>query len=72
MLTFYDLFTEESRKQILKIISTLLTKSNIREIVEESVILAKRVCSNDIIPFLGSIIKKKGALPYACLSVNLL
>jgi len=58
LLTFYDIFIDSVKKQIFSIIRDLMIKSNVAEIVEESVILSKRICDDNIVPFLGSIIKK--------------
>lgn len=57
IFSFYDIFTEETRKSILKIINLLLTKCIVREIVEEAIILCKRICPQNLTGFLGSIIK---------------
>lgn len=58
LLRFYDIFLDSEKKQILSIIQSQIVKSNIAEIVEEGIILAKRICDSNIIQFLGSIIKK--------------
>lgn len=58
LLSFYDLFNDASRRRVLKIINHLLTKCSIKEVVEESVVLCKRIWSSDLNVFLGAIIKK--------------
>lgn len=58
LLEFYDIFMDSERKSVLKIINLLLLKCEIKEIVEESIILTKRICNKDITNFIGSIIKK--------------
>lgn len=63
MLEFYDIITDESRKYITSIVSSLITRSSMTEIVEESVVLAKRVCGTTIVSFLGSIVKRTRGQP---------
>lgn len=58
ILSFYDIFTNKSIKMILNLISNLILKTQIHEIVEECIKLSKRVCGNDLVNFIGSIIKK--------------
>lgn len=63
MLDFYDIFTDESKKRIMSIIDGLIVRSSVSEIVEESVILAKRVCGAKMVNFLGSIVKRTRGQP---------
>lgn len=58
LLSFYDIFNDSDRKSVLSIINHLLTKCSIKEVVEESVVLCGKICSKDIVTFLGSIIKR--------------
>lgn len=63
LLIFYDIFTESDKKMILSLISNLILKSHVVEVVEECIILSKRVCDNNLVNFLGSIIKKTKNTP---------
>lgn len=63
LLSFYDIFENGSKRIVLKIINSLLIKCSVKAIIEESVLLCKRICSVDLIPFIGSIIKKTKGTP---------
>lgn len=69
LLAFYDLFDEPSRKLVLRIISHLLTRCSVKEVVEESVVLCKRIWSGDMLAFLGTIIKRIRGTPL-CYAVS--
>lgn len=63
LLIFYDIFTENDKKMILSLIGNLILKSKIVEVVEECIILSKRICDKNLVNFLGSIIKRTKNTP---------
>lgn len=69
LLAFYDLFGDRSRRRVLKIINSLLARCSARDVVEEAVLLCKRICSSDLVSFLGSVIKKLRGSPL-CYTVS--
>ncbi|KAL6122306.1 cnd3 [Nucleospora cyclopteri] len=58
LLEFYDIFTDESKKYILSVVKKLLINTKITEIVEEAVILLKRICSEELLSFLKMLLGK--------------
>lgn len=59
LLVFYDIFVEDVKQMVLAIIKVLLIKCNVREIVEEAVLLCKRICNDEEnIKFFRKIIAK--------------
>ncbi|KAI4290761.1 hypothetical protein PAPHI01_0035 [Pancytospora philotis] len=63
ILGFYDLFDELPRKRVLRIVKHLFTQCSASEVVEEAVLLCKRLCASDLTSFIGAAIKKTRGSP---------
>lgn len=58
MLKFYDIFTAESQKLIYRIVKKLIMEGHLSGVIEECVILINRVCYDQVVPLIGSFIKR--------------
>lgn len=63
ILSFYDLFTSESKKYVYSIVNHLIVKSNFTETVDDCVSLIVKTCTEDLTKIAGSLIKKTKGRP---------
>lgn len=67
ILSFYDIFTDESKKFVYSIIQHLILQPNFTQIVEDYITLAVKISNEKTVNFIGTLIKKTKGKPICML-----